>query len=227
MNDLVAGGSSMKASRHLAVLVATLVLTAVAAGAAWAGAPTDQLRGNVDRVLRLVSDPVFKEPGRTKERRREVRKIADDFFAFDETAKRSLGRHWRDRTPAERHEFVQLFSELLERSYFTKIELYGGEKIRYVGEVIDGDQATVKTKILTKQESEIPVDYRMMKRGEKWVVYDVIIEGVSLISNYRTQFNKIIQTVSYQELVKKIKAKDTELTDQDGKAKRTSQRDGS
>ncbi len=216
----------MKARRRLALLVAALVLMPVVAGEAGAGAPTDQLRNNVDRVLRLVSDRVLKEPGRTKERRKEVRKIADDFFAFDETAKRSLGRHWRDRTPAERQEFVQLFSDLLERSYLTKIELYGGEKIQYVGETIDGDQATVKTKILTKQESEIPVDYRMMKRGEKWVVYDVVIEGVSLISNYRTQFNKIIQTSSYQELVRKIKAKDSELTDEDDKAKRTSQRSG-
>ena len=217
----------MKAPRRLALLVAALVLMPVVAREAGAGAPTDQLRNNVDRVLRLVSDRVLKEPGRTKERRKEVRKIADDFFAFDETAKRSLGRHWRDRTPAERTEFVQLFSDLLERSYLTRIELYGGEKIQYVGETIDGDQATVKTKILTKQESEIPVDYRMMKRGEKWVVYDVVIEGVSLISNYRTQFNKIIQTASYGELVKKIKAKDPEVTDEDGKAKRASQRGGS
>jgi len=217
----------MKAPRRLALLVAALVLMPVVAREAGAGAPTDQLRNNVDRVLRLVSDRVLKEPGRTKERRKEVRKIADDFFAFDETAKRSLGRHWRDRTPAERQEFVQLFSDLLERSYLTKIELYGGEKIQYVGETIDGEAATVKTKILTKQESEIPVDYRMMKRGEKWVVYDVVIEGVSLISNYRTQFNKIIQTSSFQELVRKIKAKDSELTDEDGKVKRTSQRSGS
>ena len=217
----------MKARRHLALLVATLALTPVVAREAGAGAPTDQLRSNVERVLKLVSDPVLKNPGKTKERRKEVRKVANDFFAFDETAKRSLGRHWQARTPAERQEFVQLFSDLLERSYLTKIELYGGEKIQYVGETIDGEAATVKTKILTKQESEIPVDYRMMKRGEKWAVYDVVIEGVSLISNYRTQFNKIIQTSSYQELVKKIKAKDSELTDEDGRARRTSQPSGS
>jgi phospholipid transport system substrate-binding protein len=211
----------MTARRHLVLLVVSLVLAPFVACAAEGAGPTDQLRGNVDRVLKLVADPAYKAPEKTKDRRREVRKIADDFFAFDETAKRSLGRHWQARTPAERQEFVQLFSDLLERSYLTKIELYGGERIQYVGETVDGDQATVKTKIVTKQESEIPVEYRMMKRGDKWLVYDVVIEGVSLISNYRTQFNKIIQTSSYQELVKKIRAKDAELTDGDGKAKRS------
>ena len=217
----------MKVRRHLALLVALFVLVAVAAREAGAGPPTDQLRSNVERVLKLVADPTLKGPEKARDRRTSVRRVADDFFAFDETAKRSLGRHWLARTSTEQKEFVQVFSDLLERSYFTKIELYGGEKIQYVGEATDADQATVKTKILTKQESEIPVDYRMMKRGDKWLVYDVVIEGVSLISNYRTQFNKIIQTTSYGELVKKIRAKDAEFMDEDGKAKRTSQRTGS
>ncbi len=198
----------------LAPLVAALLLVSFTAREARAGAPTDQLRGNVDRVLKIVSENGVKSPDRTKDRRAQVRRIADDFFAFDETAKRALGRHWQARTPAEQKEFVTLFSDLLERSYLTKIELYGGEKIQYVGEVADGDQATVRTKIVTKGESEIPVDYRMLKRGDKWLVYDVVIEGVSLISNYRTQFNKIIQTSSYEELVKKIKTKDAELADE-------------
>src|SRR6185369_17736268 len=195
----------------VASLVAGLMLVSFAPREGWAGTPTDQLRGNVERVLKLVGDSSMKAPDRTKDRRAQVRRIADDFFAFDETAKRALGRHWQARTPAEQKEFIALFSDLLERSYLTKIELYGGEKIQYVGEVADGDQATVKTKIVTKGESEIPVDYRMLKRGEKWLVYDVVIEGVRLISNYRTQFNKIIQTSSYQELVRKIKTKDAEL----------------
>src|SRR5689334_20362918 len=149
----------------LAALVAALLLVSLTTRDAGAGAPTDQLRGNVERVLKVVSDGALKAPDRTKDRRAQVRRIADDFFAFDETAKRALGRHWQARTPAEQKEFIALFSDLLERSYLTKIELYGGEKIQYVGEVADGDQATVKTKIVTKGESEIPVDYRMLKRG--------------------------------------------------------------
>jgi phospholipid transport system substrate-binding protein len=198
----------------VALLVTGLLLVSLGVREGWAGPPTDQLRGNVERVLKLVGDSSVKAPDRTKDRRAQVRRIADDFFAFDETAKRALGRHWQARTAAEQKEFIAVFSDLLERSYLTKIELYGGEKIQYVGEAAESEQATVKTKIVTKGESEIPVDYRMLRRGEKWLVYDVVIEGVSLISNYRTQFNKIIQTSSYQELVKKIKSKDSELADE-------------
>jgi len=120
----------------------------------------------------------------------------------------------------EREEFIKLFGDLLERSYISKIELYGGEKISYVGESVDGDVATVRSKILAKQGTEVPVDYRMLRRGDRWMVYDVIIEGVSLISNYRTQFNKIIQTSSYQELVKKMKTKQDEfIFEEEAKAK--------
>jgi phospholipid transport system substrate-binding protein len=174
-----------------------------------AGAPTDQLKAQVDRVLKLMDDPTLKD--KPKDKRVAVRRVADDIFDFGETAKRSLGRHWADRTQAERDEFVKLFGDLLERSYISKIELYGGEKIQYVGDKVEGEQASVMSKLLTKTNTEVPIEYRMLKKGERWLVYDVIIEGVSLISNYRTQFNKIIQTSSYNELVNKLKTKQDEL----------------
>jgi phospholipid transport system substrate-binding protein len=197
--------------RRLALALA-LVLSAVFVLPAAAGAPSDQLRSQIDRVLKTLDDPELKKEGRAKERRTAVRKIANEIFDFGETARRSLGRHWQPRTPAEREEFVQLFSDLLERSYISKVELYGGEKIQYLGDTIDDQtQAKVQTKLLTKGGSDIPIEYRMHKKGERWLVYDVIIEGVSLIANYRTQFNKIIQTSSYQELVKKMKTKQEEL----------------
>ena len=205
----------------LALALSLPVLFAIARPAT-AGGPAEQLRGQVDRVLKTLEDPDLKKDGKAKERRVAVRKIAEDIFDFSETAKRSLGRHWAGRTPAERGEFVALFSDLLERSYLSKLEVYGGEKIAYGAEAIDGDQATVRTKIVTKQGSEIPIDYRMLRKGDRWLVYDVMIEGVSLVSNYRTQFNKIIQTSSYQELVKKMKTKQEEFLDEG--AKRTSQR---
>jgi phospholipid transport system substrate-binding protein len=176
-----------------------------------AGAPLDQLRAQIDRVLKVLEDPEMKKDGRGKDRRQAVRKIADDIFDFQETAKRSLGRHWTTRSAAEREEFVKLFSDLLERSYISKIELYGGEKIGYLGDVLDGDQALVRTRIVTKGGAEVPVEYRMLKKVERWLVYDVVIEGVSLVANYRTQFNKIIQTSSYAELVKKMKVKQDEF----------------
>ncbi len=190
------------------VVALGLALGAGPASPAHAGAPLEQLRSQIDRVLKVLEAPEFR-----KDRRGAVRKVADDIFDFQETAKRSLARHWQPRTPAERDEFVRLFSDLLERSYISKIELYGGEKIAYLGDSMDGDVAIVRTKIITKSGSEVPVDYRMLKRGERWLVYDVVIEGVSLVANYRTQFNKIIQTSSYAELVKKMKVKQEEFVE--------------
>ena len=206
-------------------VVAAAVLLLAAAGLlvprdARAGAPSDQLRTQIDRVLKVLDDPELKKDGKAKDRRVAVRKIADDIFDFGETARRSLGRHWASRTPAERDEFVRLFSDLLERSYISKIELYGGEKIQYIGDTVDGDLATVRSKIVTRQGTEVPIEYRMLRKGERWLVYDVVIESVSLVSNYRTQFNKIIQTSSYKELVNKMKTKQEEF-EAEHDAKRT------
>ena len=190
------------------VLAGLMALSAAAP--AWAGPPTEQLRGSIDRVVKTLDSPSLKGDARTAERKAAVRKIANDIFDFAEIAKRSLGRHWQGRSEAERKEFVGLFADLLERSYISKIELYGGEKILYTGERIDGDTASVMTKIITKNGTEVPIEYRLLRQGDRWLVYDVSIEGVSLVSNYRTQFNKIIQTSSYAELVNKMKAKQGE-----------------
>ncbi len=186
------------------------LLAALAAAPAWAGPPTEQLRGAIDRVVKTLDNPAYKGEARTAERKAAVRKIANDIFDFAEIARRSLGRHWQGRTDKEHEEFIVLFGDLLERSYISKIELYGGEKILYTGERTEGDTASVITKIVTKNGTEVPVEYRLLRRGERWLVYDVSIEGVSLVSNYRTQFNKIIQTSSYAELVRKMKAKQDE-----------------
>ena len=134
-----------------------------------------------------------------------MRKVAEEVFDLAETAKRALGPHWNQRTPAEREEFTQLFADLLETTYISRIDEYGGERIRYVGEKIDGDTAVVQSRVLKKKGSEAPVEARMLKRGDKWYIYDVMIENVSLISNYRAQFDKIIRTSSYAELVKRLK----------------------
>jgi phospholipid transport system substrate-binding protein len=206
---------------HALALATALLLVGHGPDRAWAGAPTDQLKAQIDRTVKILDDPELKKSGRQRDRRAAVRQVANEIFDFSETAKRSLARHWAARSQAEREEFVQLFGDLLERSYISKIELYGGEKIKFVGEVTDPDGAIVRTRLVTKQDTEIPIDYRMHARGDKWLVYDVLIEGVSLISNYRTQFNKIITTSSYQELVRKMKSKQEEFIQEE---KRTSQR---
>jgi phospholipid transport system substrate-binding protein len=204
----------MRSRRPFVVLAQVLALAAtlLTGRLAVAGVPTDQLKAQIDRVLKTLEDPELKKEGRVKDRRAAVRKIANDIFDFTETARRSLGRHWQGRTQAERDEFVQLFTDLLERSYISKIETYGGEKIQYNGDTVEGEQAKVQTKLVTKGSGgEIPIEYRMHKVGDRWLVYDVVIEGVSLVANYRTQFNKIIQTSSFQELMNKMKNKQHEL----------------
>ncbi len=189
------------------VLVSVLALVLLTGPGATAGPPTDQLRESIDRALKALSDPDLRKDIRTRERRAALRGIANEAFDFEEMTKRALARHWHGRTPAEQKEFVQLFADLMERSYVSKLELYAGEKIRYTGESVEGEQATVRTKIVTKQGTEVPVDYRMYWRGDRWLVYDVVIEGISLVANYRSQFNVIIQTSTYQELVGRMKTK--------------------
>jgi phospholipid transport system substrate-binding protein len=201
-------------------VAAALALAAVAAPVL-AGLPTDQLKGSIQRVIQLIQDPALKTESRATERRDKIRSIADQIFDFGEIAKRALARHWLPLSEPQRKEFVALFSDLLERSYVSRIEQYGGEKIVYATEKVDGETATVGTRIVTKNGTEVPVDYRMTRRGERWLVYDVNIEGVSLVSNYRTQFNKIIQTESYSELIRRLKSKQevgTEASPPDKKA---------
>jgi phospholipid transport system substrate-binding protein len=188
--------------------VGLLVLSTVQGG--WAATAQEQLKGAIERVVSTLDSPAMKGEGKAADRRAAVRLIANEIFDFGEIARRSLGRYWQPLSEAQRAEFVGLFGDLLERSYISKIELYGGEKIVYSGERMDGDLAIVSTKILTKNGTEVPIDYRLFRRGDNWKVYDVNIEGISLVSNYRTQFNKIIQSSGYNTLVDRMKAKQTE-----------------
>ncbi len=178
---------------------------------AWAGVPTDQLRGSVDRVIQILEDPQLKAEAKAADRRAAIRKEAESIFDFTETAKRALGQHWKTLNPSQQQEFVSLFEDLLERAYILKIEKYSGEKVAYLGDTVDGDLATVKTKFTTKQGTEIPVDYRLLRRSDRWLVYDVFVEGVSLVANYRTQFDRIMRTGSYDELVRRMKASQSDF----------------
>jgi phospholipid transport system substrate-binding protein len=192
--------------RKFSVALTALMAFTLSAGPVSAGAPTDQLRKQVDEVVRVLDDPALK--GKTAERRDAVRRIAGEVFDYNEMARRSLGTHWNARTPEERQEFVALFSDLLDRAYFSKIDMYQGEKVRYGSETMDGDQATVKTAIVGKDGKEIPVDYRMHQSNGRWAVYDVSIQGVSLVNNYRTQFNRVVTTESYESLLQRLRDKD-------------------
>ena len=193
----------MKAARASATAVAALVLSALAAGPTWAGEPTAQLRARIDRVLQILDN----EDMPRDERRVAVRAIVTEIFDVKEISKRALGHHWQDRTPVEQREFTQLFGDLLERACFSRLDLYGGHRVLYLGDSIDGDLASVRTKIVSRDETGIDVHYRMMLRGDQWVGYDVSITGLSLVASYRQQFNRIIQTSSYGELVKQLRTR--------------------
>lgn len=192
------------------LLLSLILVTVFTVSDAYAGEPTNQVKQTVDKVLDILRNKELKKPEKTRERRAAIRKAVSERFDFEEMAKRALGLHWRKRTPDERKEFVSLFTDLLERSYIKKIESYSDEKILYVGENVESEYAVVRSTIITKRNVEIPVDYRLLEKNGKWEVYDVVIEGVSLVNNYRTQFNKIIRTNSYEELVKRMKNKQEE-----------------
>lgn len=176
--------------------------------AASLASPTEVVRLAVEQVVRLMQDS--ERPAASEARRFEIRLVANRLFDFTEMARRSLGRHWSDRTSQQREEFVRLFSGALERSYFGKIENYTGEGIVYNGETVEGEFATVRSKIIDGRKAEIPVDYRLHLVGSRWAVYDVLIDGVSIVGNYRAQFNQIIQTSSYDNLIRKMRLKELE-----------------
>ena len=188
-------------------LAAWLLLAASPASLA---GPTEVIKVAVEQVVRVGEDSDLGRPAAAEQRRVEIRRIAESLFDFHEMARRSLARHWTDRTAEQRQEFVRLFTDLMERVYFGKLENYSGERILYVSETVDGDYATVRSKILIGQRGDLPIDYRLRLTGSRWAVYDVLIDGISFVSTYRAQFNRVIQTSSYDDLVQKLRLKELE-----------------
>ncbi|HIJ95298.1 MAG TPA: ABC transporter substrate-binding protein [Desulfuromonadales bacterium] len=189
--------------------LATAALITICSATFACAAPTDDVKKTVDEVVRIVASKEMKQ--HEQKRRQALKKTISLVFDYSEMAKRSLGKHWNPRTAAEKKQFVDLFASLLENSYASKIESYNNEKIVYLKETVDGDHAEVKSKVITAKRDEFTLDYRMVNQNNKWMAYDVVIEGVSLVSNYRTQFNKIITAQGYPELVKKLQTKTEEL----------------
>lgn len=199
--------------RNLATFAVAAGLFLASLPVAWAGPPTETVREYTDAVQKVLEDPAL----RKEDRRASVRKIAAEAFDVNESARRALGLHWQQRTQAEREEFVQLFGDLLERTYIAQIDLYSGERLRFTEEKLDGNLAIVRAKLVTKQGTEVPVEARMNRKGERWLIYDVAIENVSLISNYRSQFDRIIRQNSYPELVKRLRTRGEMLQEKDPK----------
>jgi phospholipid transport system substrate-binding protein len=173
---------------------------------------SDEVKATVDDVIKIVTDKDLKKPQKEQKRRKELKAVIGRIFDYREMAKRALGVHWKTLTTAQQDEFVGLFATLLENTYAGKIESYNQEKIVYGKELVEGNYAQVNTTIIGAKHDEYSLNYRLLKEGNKWMVYDVVIEGVSLVSNYRTQFNKIITGQSYNVLLKKLRTKSEEIS---------------
>jgi phospholipid transport system substrate-binding protein len=170
---------------------------------------TGEVKKTVDEVVKILSD---KEMKKSKVRRRQaLRQTIGGIFDYTEISKRSLGKYWKQRTPAEQKQFVDLFAALLERTYANKIESYNNEKIIYLSEKVEGNYAEVKSKVISASHDEFTLDYKLINENGKWMVYDVVVEGISLVSNYRGQFSRIISEHGYGELLTKLQGKSEDM----------------
>jgi phospholipid transport system substrate-binding protein len=191
----------------LTFLVPLLAMLFFVALPVHAGAPTDEIRTAVDRGVQILKSAKLDTSKDRAPVIAQLREIVYPRFDFEEMAKRSLGSHWRRLSPQQQKEFVTAFTELLETTYADKIDLYEGQRVEYVGETIDNTYAEVNTRVIGKGGESYSVDYRLHQIGGKWRIYDVIAENISLVNNYRSQFNRVVVNSSVEELIKRIKQK--------------------
>ena len=184
----------------MAVLLAAAEPTAMAAG------PTETVKGAVDQVFAGQDGSAVKKVS-IAERRADIRKVAENLFDFQEMSRRSLGSTWDTVSSSEKQEFVRLFTSLIANSYMGKIEQYTGEPIRYESEEIDGSEASVLSRVVTPKGAEIGIEYRLYRAEARWAVYDVRVDGISLVNSYKAQFNRLLQRGSFAELLKQLKQK--------------------
>jgi phospholipid transport system substrate-binding protein len=187
-----------------------LLLGGVAVQPAAAGGATEAMKSTIDEVLKIIQDKELKQPERTQERRQRLEQVIGDRFDYSEMSKRSLGAPWNTLSDKDKQEFVVLFKTLLTNSYAEKIETYSGEGVQYINERTEKDYAEVRTKVLTGK-TEIPLDYRLLNKGNDWWVYDVVVDGVSLVNNYRGQFSKILRSSTYADLVDQLRKKSDKI----------------
>ncbi len=171
-----------------------------------AGEPTDEIRSAIDKGLAILNDESLRTDGKNEHMER-LREIVRPLFNFEEMARRSLGRHWRSMSPEDRSEFIAVFTDLLEVTYAAKIDLYKGGEVSFVREVVDEDYARVDSKIKDNKGTDYSVSYKLLRRDGDWRIYDVVVENVSLINNYRAQFGRIIRKSSTKDLVERIRQK--------------------
>ena len=190
---------SMLVHATVFVLVGTLE-------AADSGPATEAVRQTIDQVLAILEDPELKSPERAAERRAKLEVVIGQRFDYEEMGKRTLAAHWKKMDSNQQGEFVALFQSFLSNSYAGNIDGYSGQKIEYIKERHKGNFAEVQTKVISSK-GELPLDYRLLDKNGDYRVYDVVIDGVSLVKNYRGQFARIIKTSSYDGLIEKLRTK--------------------
>jgi len=192
------------------VVAVTVLLTGIAADHAQAGEATEAMKATIGEVLRILADKDLKQPSKANERRQLLEKVVGERFDYPEMSRRSLGAPWANLAEKDKQEFISLFQTLLVNTYADKIESYSGEGVQYVNERNEKEYAEVRTKVLTGK-TEIPLDYRLLHKGSDWRVYDVVVDGVSLVNNYRGQFSKILRNGSYTDLVEQLRKKSEKI----------------
>jgi len=192
------------------VVAVTVLLTGIAADRAQAGEATEAMKATIGEVLRILADKDLKQPSKANERRQLLEKVVGERFDYPEMSRRSLGAPWANLAEKDKQEFISLFQTLLVNTYADKIEYYSGEGVQYVNERNEKEYAEVRTKVLTGK-TEIPLDYRLLHKGSDWRVYDVVVDGVSLVNNYRGQFSKILRNGSYADLVEQLRKKSEKI----------------
>jgi phospholipid transport system substrate-binding protein len=165
--------------------------------------PMEQLQKSVDEILKVLQSDELKGPGKKDERQQLILNIVTDMFDFRAMARSSLGQSWKSLSPAEQDEFVELFTNLIEQRYVGKIDSYDNQKVIYKKELVKGNKAMIYTDIVDR-DLEIPIVYRLKENNGKWLIYDLKIENVSLIVNYRRDFDSIIRKEQFAGLVEKI-----------------------
>jgi len=178
-----------------------------AAISVYAGEPLELAKSATDRALAVLRDPKLKAPDKKQERVEQLKQIVNPIFDFDEMARRTLGAHWRRRSAADQEDFIRLFRAFLEHIYADRIDLYENERIVFGRETIDQDYAEVESKVLGNKGEETPVIYRLKRTSGTWKIYDAIVENISLVNNYRSQFDRVISKSSFDELKKMLKEK--------------------
>jgi phospholipid transport system substrate-binding protein len=172
----------------------------------WASVPGEQVKATVDKVMEVLRDPTLQSATKKAERREKLRQIILPRFDFTEMAKRALGSNW-NRYPDQQREFVTAFTQLLEETYADQIEGANGDKVVYLNERTDKNYAEVATKVISPKGEETSMIYKLHSVETEWKVYDIVVENVSVVNNYRAQFNRVLSNASMDELIKRIKEK--------------------